>query len=118
VGRYFKNGPLTEHAAAHAALGELYLSEGNAANSGNAIMLRQPVVEHRKVRLDEIHDAQIVLQQLVEEAPRLSKERPLQQLVVFGIEPNIGRRRIDLPQIEPLAGETLGKGRGFGIIEQ
>ena len=94
-----------------------HLAELLAVDAGDAVVLGQPAVEHGEVGGDEVRQAQVVLQHLVEEQLRLLDHRHLQHVVEFGVEDGVGRGGVDVAQAEPLADEVLGERRRLGVLQ-
>ena len=55
--------------------GSFTLRNSEPVDAGDAVVLRQPAVEHREVGRHEVRQAQVVLQHLVEEQLRLLDHR-------------------------------------------
>ena len=108
---------MRQDAAAMAVLGQRDFLELPAFDARDAVMFRQPAVEHREIGVDEIGQAQVVLQQLLEEQIRLLEHRALEHVVVFGIEDVARNGGVDLAQVEPLADEVLGERRRLAVLE-
>ena len=113
----FSTLAIVKHAAAMAVRRQRHLAELPAVHAGDAVVLRQPAVEHREVGGDEVGQAQVVLEHFVEEQLRLLDHRHLQHVVEFGIQDVAGFRGVDLAQAEPLADEVLGEGRRLRVLE-
>ena len=95
--------------------GSVHLAELPAVDAGDAVVLRQPAVEHREVGGHEVRQAQVVLQHFVEEQLRLPDHRHLEHVVEFGIEDVARLGGVDVAQAEPLADEVLGEGRRLRV---
>ncbi len=63
-------------------------------------------VEDGEVRVDEVHHAQIVLEQMAEEATRFAEHGFLKQGIKLGVKFFVGRGEFDLSEVQPLAGEV------------
>ncbi len=98
--------------------GELHLAELPALRARNAVVLRQPAVEHGEVGVHEVGQAQVVLQNFLEEEFGFPEHRHLEHVVEFGVEDVAWLGEIDLAQVQPLADEVLGEGRRLGVLEQ
>ena len=96
--------------------GSSTLRNSHAFHAGDAVVLRQPAVEHREVGGHEIRQAQVVLEHLVEEQLRLLDHRHLEHVVEFRIEDVVGLGGVDVAQAKPLADEVLGEGRRLGVL--
>ena len=102
---------VTEQAAAR-AVGERHAAEPAPADVGDAVVARQALVHERVVGVDEIEDAAIVADDGVEEQLRLARERVAEVAVEL---PGAGRDVVELPQLQPLAGQVLDQRRGARI---
>src|SRR4029453_6843099 len=94
---------------AKAALRQPYFSEIDTSDAGDTVMVRQPLVQERKVRIDDVPRRQIGAQQFREEQASLLHGRQLERIVelVIVVERGGRRRVVDLPQVEPVIGERL-----------
>ena len=118
VGRHLQHAGHRQDAAAVAVPRQRHLAKLPTLHAGDAVVLRQPAVEHREVGGDEVGQAQVVLQDFVEEQFRLPDHRHLQHVVELGVEDVAGLRGVDVAQAEPLADEVLGEGRRLRMLEQ
>ena len=86
VGRHLEHARHRQHAAPMTARRQRHLPKLPAIDAGNAVVPGQAAVEHREVGGDEVGQAQVVLQDSVEEQFRLADHRHLQQVVEFGVQ--------------------------------
>src|SRR6516164_9862510 len=71
VGCHLEDARHREYSAAMAVLRQFHFLECPAFRSGDAVMFRQPAVEHREIGGYEIGHAQVVLEDFVPEQIRL-----------------------------------------------
>ena len=80
-------------------------------------MLREPLVEERVVRGQQIDDVAILPHDAFKEQFRLAPETLPQLVVPVGIEHSIRRRRRQIPQVQQLIGEVFHQSLAIGIGE-
>ncbi len=99
--------------------GSFTLRKFDARDALDAVMVGQPLVEEREVRIDDVPRRQVGPQQLGEEQPRLLDCRQLQRVVEFVVVVKRGGRRrvVDLPQVEPVVGERLDEPPRLRVVE-
>ena len=78
----------------------------HAVDAGHAIVLGQPLVEHREVGVDERRDRQIPGDQLAEKRPRFRHHAVVKRHAILWIELPVGNRLVHPPKFEPLVGEV------------
>ena len=119
VGGHLEDAGLRHHPAAEAVGRQLHLAESGAGDAADAVMLGQPLVQEREVRIDDVPRRQVGAQEFGEEEPRLLQRRQLQRVVelVIVVERGGRRRVVDLPQVEPVIGERLDEAARLGIVE-
>ena len=119
VGGHLEDAGLRHHPAAEAVGRQLHLAESGAGDAGDAVMVGQPLVQEREVRIDDVTRRQVGAQELGEEEPRLLQRGQLQRVVelVIVVERGGRRRVVDLPQVEPVIGERLDEAARLGIVE-
>ena len=83
VGRDRQDAGLREHAAARRA-GQVHAAELRPGHAGNAVVLRQPLVEERVLAVEEIEDAAVFADDVLEEELRLAAHREAQVVVEVG----------------------------------
>jgi hypothetical protein len=78
-------------------------------------VLGQPLIEHGEIGVHHVGDAQVLLQHFAKERPRLGEHGVPQNPIKFGIQPLVGRGRVDVAQVEPLVGEVGLKTLRLGV---
>src|SRR5262249_16166662 len=97
---------------------EGHLAELESLDTGNMVVLRQSFVEEREIGRDEVRQAQVLAQQLVEKPVSLFDHRRLEHVIEFGVETNIRRCEVDIAQAQPLTDEVLRKRGRLRRVEQ
>ncbi len=85
---------------------ELDAAEPAAVDVRYAIVPRQPLVQKRVVRGDQLGDAAVASQHMFEQPLGFLPHRLPQVVVKIGKEPHVGRERLQISQVEPLTGEV------------
>ena len=65
-------------------------------------MFRKSTIKKREVRINEICDAEILVDQMCEELARFRQHGSSQYVVVLGVKIRIRSRRIDPIEVQPL----------------
>ena len=112
------SAPSREQSAALIVVRKRHAPEAAAVNSRNPVMPRQPFVDERVVRVQQIEHAAILAQRAGDEQLRLLLERLQQALVVVGIAVRIDHHFLDAPQIQPLGGEIVDQRVGGARVGQ
>ena len=101
-----QNRALSQQPAAHAVAGKRNLPEALAIDAGNAVVLRQPLVQERVVRVEQIEDAAILPDDAVEEQLGLAAEGLPQVVVKVEEQLGAGPEPVNVADLQPLAGEV------------
>ena len=81
-------------------------AEAAAVDVRDAVVLGEPLVEERVVRLEQVEHAAVLAQDALEEQLRLLAERLPQVVVEVGEQPQVRRDRFEVAQVQPLPGEV------------
>ena len=107
VRRHGQHARLAEQPPA-VLVGQRHAPEVAAVHAGNPVVARELLVEKRRVRRQQLHDAAVGLQLIVEEQLRLAHERRAQVVVEPGkLRVGIGRQQPDVARLQPLAEEVV-----------
>ena len=79
---------------------------------GNAVVPRESIVDERVVGVEQVEDAAVLAHDALEEQLRLAAERLPQPVVEVGEEHLRRPRRLQVPELQPLADEVVGQGPG------
>ena len=86
-----------------------------AVDTRHPVVRRDPLVEERVVRGEQVGHAAVFLDDAPEQKLRLGAE-PLPQVVVeVGEGARVGRDGVEVPQVQPLRREVRGQGLGAGV---
>ena len=88
-----------------------------AVDVRDAVVLRQPLVDERVVRVQQIDDAAIFADDAVEEQLDFAPHRLPQRIVEVGIDQRQRARALQAAQVQPLAGEVLRQRLGPRILQ-
>jgi hypothetical protein len=111
IGRDGQEAGMAEQPAA-LRVAERDAAEPAAGHVWHAIVARQPLVQERVVRGQELADRAIVANLTLEEELGLLAERLAQRLVEFGKQVGVGHGVPEVAQLEPLRGEVLDQRAG------
>ena len=117
VGRHLQDRGLRQESAAGQTGGNLLLAEGRAAHALDAVELGQPLVDEDGVGVDQLADAEVLVEKPSEKAPRLGEHRVAEPGVEIGIESGIGSSEVDLAKLQPVVEKVLHEPVRFGIRE-
>lgn len=81
------NARVGQQSAAHRLrLVQTHAAEIGAGHALNAVMFREPLIEHGPIGVDEIGERQVASKHLRDEVLRLPAHRNFEFVVVFGVE--------------------------------
>jgi len=86
---------------------KLDAAEPGSAHAGDPVMPREPLVEEGVFRVEEVEDAPILLDHILDEVLRLAAHRHPQVIVEVGKPLAIAGQRLERAKLEPLAAELL-----------
>ena len=109
-----ENAALPQQSAA-VRVGERHAAELRAVDIGDAVVLRQALVEKSVVGVQQVQHAAVLAQHAGKEQVRFLEERPAQGFIEFGEYIRIGPGEGQVAQIQPLAGEVLDQRLGTWI---
>ena len=110
IGRNGQDARLREHAAT-LAIGEFHAAEGGAGHAVDSVVLREPLVQVRVLRVEELEDAAVLADDVLEEQHRLVAHREAQVVVEGGELLAIRSDRLEGAELQPLAAELLDQRR-------
>ena len=107
---------MAEQTAAVVQIGpERDAPELRAVNVGDAVVLRQALVEEGVIGGQEIDDVAVLLDDALKEQFRLAAESLAQLVVPVGIEDAVGRSRREIAQVQQLIAEVAAQNADIGI---
>ena len=114
--RHRQNAALAQQPAA-ILIGDGHAPEAVALHVRNAVVLRQPLIDERVVRGQQVDHVAVFADDAVEEQLGFAAHGLQQIAVEVGIEEQIRLRVVQVAQIQPLPGETGGQRVGAWIGE-
>ena len=88
-----------------------------AGDAGDPVVPGQPLVEERVVGVEEVGDRPVVVDDRGEEQLDLAGHRQAERLVEAGEPAPVGAGQLEVPGLEPLAGEVLDELPGLRVLE-
>src|SRR5437762_486763 len=73
-------------------------------------MLREPLIQECVVGVEKVHDAAVLFDYALEKQFRLTAHRLPQVIVEIRKEPRVRARSGEIPEVQPLLGETAHEG--------
>ena len=101
-----EDAALPQQAAALAVPVQRDAPEVAAVHVRNAVVLREPLVQERVVGLEQVEHAAVFAQDALEKQLGFAAERLAQVVVEIGKQPQVGRDRFEVAQVQPLLGEV------------
>ena len=95
------NAGVREKTSSNAVGGKADLFNFRRGDIGDPVVTGKPGVQHRKVGLHDMLDAQIGSEKFTEIGARFRKDRVLEILVVFGKKLRVGNCKIDTVEVQP-----------------
>ena len=106
---------MSQQAAPGLVVRERDAAEPGADDVGDAVVLRQSLVDERVVGRQQLEQAPILLHQMVKEELGLPSHRLLELLVEVGVGAHVRMQPVEVGQPKPLGREPCGKRLGTRV---
>ncbi len=116
IGGHGQHAALRQHSAARRA-GQVHAAEFRSGHARDAVMAREALVEERIPGVDEIEDAAVFTDHVVQEELRLAAHRDAQVVFEVGKAIAVAGDRFERAELQPLPAELLGEGVGLRVTQ-